>query len=88
MPKVYDKEGRELTVGARVEHCAEGTGTLHSAQWKLGHGWLAVVKWDATDSLRWEDTLPAAEPDTYRCPDLLLIDSPAETEATKGHHED
>jgi hypothetical protein len=69
MPRIYDKQGNELTVGARAEY---------------GHlGPVTIIEIRPDRVYFQRDGLDIAEgcsidPFRHRSPDLLLIDSPTE----------
>lgn len=71
MPKVYDKDGRELKVGARAKvlNYTGQVGEVH--RHPLGNELLV--------RFRPEKGIPFncwVNPNTHRCPDLQLIDQP------------
>lgn len=89
MTKVFDKEGNELTVGARVNYrgytkAGDEVGEVEGPRWLQFGGWVLMVRWP-------DDVVPQGDPDpisvphrlqpggpvpdTYTAPDLLLIDS-------------
>jgi len=78
MPKVYDKQGRELTVGARVELVGDGSKGDFDLRWVPTEGWAAYVLWHPNGWPAREEIEAGGRINTYRCPDLLLIDSPTE----------
>jgi hypothetical protein len=77
-PKVYDAKGRVLEVGSRVED-GEREWTVDRIEWVGRLGWRVLAV--ATDRphkhlpfyTQWFGSSPADEPNTFRCPDLLLI---------------
>jgi hypothetical protein len=78
MPSVYDKNGHELTVGARVarkrllgDECA--VETIRRIVWQPRRGWCVF-----TGGLTSVSAVPADGRDQWEFPDLLLIDSPTE----------
>ncbi len=88
MPRVYDKEGRELTVGARVRHAKDGR-IGRVAEFQMSHKKVRV-KWEHRSRLA---AIGASINPLYvsrvislsdsffphlTAPDLLLIDSPTE----------
>lgn len=89
MPKVYDKEGRELTVGARVK-LASGVLIGEIAEFDFTRK-KARVRWarDLINNLiiSFQPSAPPTAIDfgqadkRFTCPDLLLIDSPTERKA-------
>lgn len=77
--KVLDAKGRELTEGCTVKH-ADGSGPAPflGVRWRPGQGWSAQVHWYQPGWPAWEWLHPGQQPDTYRCPDLELIDLSSE----------
>lgn len=81
MPKVYDKDGRELVVGARVERIfANGLrGRMAGRYTGLCDHREVAVEWDACGGptigfLRVRRRFPFSR--AFTCPDLKLIEQP------------
>jgi hypothetical protein len=77
MPRVYDKQGNELTVGARVKRKTLSTGewapeTVIRIAWQPQRGWCVFTAMASVSGS------PSDARDTYICRDLLPIDSPTE----------
>jgi len=72
MPRINDKQGHELTVGARVETAGGGDGTFTGTAVEQ-FGFVALADFPNAPGQPFY-----VQPPSYRCPELLLIDSPTE----------
>jgi hypothetical protein len=75
-PQVLDGKGDVLEVGSRVVGAQADSyiGQVTELAWTAGQGWKAHVHWAAPGITFWAsyEVTPSIQPNTYRCPDLLI----------------
>lgn len=83
-PKVLDAEGRELKVGDAVKRLKLlSPGWVDT--WVRRIGWRKDRECPAVKAgMFWSPTEPTGDPDTFRCPDLLLADQPTKEGSRHG----
>jgi hypothetical protein len=88
-PTVHDAKGRVLKEGSRVRYGENATVAFGDAicgfPWISGKGWAVEVAMRGPGSGSHHfPTVPADEPNTYRCPDLLLMTDDEIGDANNG----